>query len=271
MKREPERVHSGSVVRVVVIDYALLSGAQQTAIRRRLEALFGEVTADVFEEERIVVDTDDGVALCLLGDPENALFAALGLRERLRGDTLAGSGPSAFRIGITFCPVKVETTRDGRSRLASDDRRQAHEVLSAARPGQIVASESFFGATARGAPGYAQLFRRLESVAGGRTMDNQPVYEVMTPGQGANTTRTGNAAPPDSPSTELIAYHTGWERAELTAAAVALAPYVGPRARALVKEAAERATSVTHLYHLLAEAIPTEQDREEFRRVQGLV
>lgn len=255
----------GSVVRVAVAGYGGLPGAQQAAIRARLEALSSAVTADVLEEERVVVDTDDGAALCFLGSPEDALFAALGLRERLRGETLGGSQPLGFRIGVTLGPVKMETAGNGRSRLVNAGRCQSRLVIDAARPGQIVASESFFEVTARAAPVYAPLFRRLEpaTVSGEVGLS---VYEVMAPGQAADP-----ASAPAAPSTELIAYRTGWERAELTAAAIALAPYVGPRARTLVMEAAERATSVTHLYSLLAEALPTERDREAFRRAQGLV
>jgi serine/threonine-protein kinase len=93
----------------------------------------------------------------------------------------------------------------------------------------------------------------------------------VTSGQNDDTTRipeTPQAVV--APSTEMIAYSTGWERAELTAAAMALEPYVGPRARVLVKDAAERASSVKHLYRLLVESIPSARGREEFCRAQGI-
>jgi hypothetical protein len=96
------------------------------------------------------------------------------------------------------------------------------------------------------------------------------VYELMSPAQNAGPAAAPGSPHGNSPSTEMIAYSTGWERAELTAAAIALIPYVGGRARTLVKEAAERASSVAHLYRLLVEQLPTAQARRAFCREQGI-
>jgi len=269
MKEPQDRIWLCSAVRIGIVGYTRLSVTQQAAITARLNVLSNAVTAEVLDDERLVVATEDGVALCFLGDPEDALFAALGMRERLRGESLPGTGPVRVRIGIHLGPVRLVRDREGRLIPASDGLRCTEQVMGRAEPGQILASRSFFEVNDSLTQGYAQLFRRLALKHDVHT-DEFSVYEVMAPGQSADTTRFQDSSRIDSPSTEMIAHTTGWERAELTAAAVALAPYVGPRARALVKAAAERATSVAHLYRLLAESIPIAQDREEFCRAQGI-
>ncbi len=269
MKDQQERNWLCSVVRIGIVDYAQLTREQQAEIKDRLHALSNKVVYGVLEDERMVIPTGDGVALCFLGDPEDALFAALGLRERLREESPTGSNPVRVRIGIHLGPVKLARVREGGSMPSEDGFRCAEQVMSYAEPGQILASRSFYEVNANMTQVYAQLFRHLTPKQDART-DEFSVYEVVSPGQAADTTRFQDSPRIDSPSTEMIAHTTGWERAELTAAAVAIAPYVGPRARTLVKSAAERATSVTHLYRLLAESIPTAQDREEFCRAQGI-
>jgi len=269
MKEQQDRIWLCSVVRIGIVGYAQLSEAQQAAIKARLNALSNLVTAEVLDDERMVVATGDGVALCFLGEPEDALFAALGLRERLREESPTGSDPVRVRIGIHLGPVKLARVREGHSPPSDDGLRCAEQVMGYAEPGQILASRSFFDVNANLTQGYAQLFRHLVPKNDART-DEFSVYEVVVPGQGADTVRAQDPPHVDSPSTEMIAYTTGWERAELTAAAVALAPYVGPRARALVKVAAERTTNVSDLYRLLAESIPTAQGRKEFCRAQGI-
>ena len=269
MKEQQERVWLCSVVRIGIVGYDQLTVAQQAATKARLNALSNLVASEVLEDERMVVATGDGVALCFLGDPEDALFAALGLRERLREEYPTSTNPARVRIGIHLGPVKLARVREGGSMPSEDGLRCAEQVMRYAEPGQILASRSFFEVNANMTQVYAQLFRHLTPKQDART-DEFSLYEVVSPGQGADTTRFQDSPRIDSPSTEMIAHTTGWERAELTAAAVALAPYVGPRARALVKAAAERATSVAHLYRLLAESIPIAQDREEFCRAQGI-
>jgi len=269
MKEQQDRIWLCSVVRIGIVGYAKLSVAQQAANKARLNAVSNLVAAEALDDERMIVATDDGVVLCFLGDPKDALFAALGLREQLREESPTGSDSVRVRIGIHLGPVKLARVREGHSTTSDDGLRCAEQVMGNAEPGQILVSRSFFDVNANLTQGYAQLFRPLVPKNDARS-DESSVYEVVTPGQGADSVRAQDPPHVDSPSTEMIAYSTGWERAELTAAAVALAPYVGTKARALVKLAAERTTNVSDLYRLLAESIPTAQGREEFCRKQGI-
>jgi serine/threonine-protein kinase len=57
-----------------------------------------------------------------------------------------------------------------------------------------------------------------------------------------------------------------WDPAVLDGAREALAAYLGPLARVLVRRASARARNAGELYELLAREIPSETDREAFRR-----
>jgi hypothetical protein len=88
--------------------------AERTAARAWLRGQIAAVVAAVPEHERLLVDTADGVAVCFLGDPEDALFAATELRTRLQSASAPGAVPQRFRIGIHVGPIRVIRNADGR-------------------------------------------------------------------------------------------------------------------------------------------------------------
>jgi hypothetical protein len=268
MNQRREESWLSSIVYLDMVESARPPGVPQAVSKARLHALIDAAMSVVRDTDRLVTETGSGIALCLLGDPEDALSAAAGVRERLRDQRPADT--LRVRIGIHLGKVKVSKSPDGRFSAAGDSLGDARCVSGFAAPGQILASQPFYEMFTSLSPGSAQRFRRL-----GPKHDDHgreySLYEFVMPGQNDDTTRipeTPQAVV--APSTEMIAYSTGWERAELTAAAMALEPYVGPRARVLVKDAAERASSVKHLYRLLVEFIPTARGREEFCRAQGI-
>jgi class 3 adenylate cyclase len=64
-----------------------------------------EIIEHVAKTDRVTLDTGDGVALCFLGDPEDALVAATALRDRLH--TQQGESRLRLRVGINIGPVRV--------------------------------------------------------------------------------------------------------------------------------------------------------------------
>jgi serine/threonine-protein kinase len=79
---------------------------------------------------------------------------------------------------------------------------------------------------------------------------------------GGAPTRERRATPSAPPTTPVAE----WELGVLDRAREDLAPYVGPLARVLVRRAAARARDARELYELLARDIPSDADREAFRR-----
>jgi hypothetical protein len=262
-----------SVVCVGAVGDAQRSVGERAATQAWVLEQIAAVVAEVRENERILVETGDGAVVCFLGDPEDALFATTDLRARLLVGPPLQAAATRFAIGVNVGPIKVMKSPDGRLNPVGDGISNAQHVMGFAAPGQILVSRSFYEVIACLSNGYAQLFHYL-GLKNDERVRELPVYEVMAAGGGADTTRVVNAAPSvppnNAPSTEYLAYSTGWERAELTAAAIALEPYVGARARSIVKEAAESATSVAQLYRRLVDFIPEGPRRAEFCRANNV-
>ncbi|MBX3666514.1 MAG: hypothetical protein KF834_12585, partial [Burkholderiales bacterium] len=85
-----------SVVFIDIAGYSKKSVAEQLQIKERLNALLAQALAGVPAKDRIILDTGDGAAISFLGDPEEALFLGIALRD---DDTLQ------LRTGINLGPV----------------------------------------------------------------------------------------------------------------------------------------------------------------------
>src|SRR5690606_34973458 len=91
-----------SVVFLDIVEYSRKPVAEQIQLKERLNALLADALANVAPNDRIILDTGDGAALSFLGDPEDALFVSLMLRDALAEQT---TGPGMkMRIGINLGP-----------------------------------------------------------------------------------------------------------------------------------------------------------------------
>jgi len=216
--------------------------------------------------ERLIGHVDDGILLCLAGDPENALSTAMTLHERLCGQQGDVADSVRYRFGMHLGSVTIGRGADGRAQPAGEALTIARQVSRFAAPDQLIASRGFQQVITDLSPGYGPSFRSLGTKHDGHGREYM-IYEIVQPCQGA---AARGVPAPLGPSTQTIAFHTGWEQAELTAATNALTPYVGDQARIVVKEAAERAASVAHFYRLLAQSIPSAEGRQKFCTAHGV-
>ena len=77
----------------------------QTLIRPSVA--LGEAIQDVPGTERVILDTGDGAAICFLGAPEAAMFAALQLCRAFVLDEQEQQPGLRVRLGINLGPVKL--------------------------------------------------------------------------------------------------------------------------------------------------------------------
>src|SRR5262249_38930746 len=96
-------------------------------------------------------------ALCFLGDPEDALFAA----SHLRAGTMAAGPELALRIGINLGPVRVVKDVNGQPNMLGDGINVAQRVMSFAGPNQILASRSDYEIVSRLSQEDTRLFQYL--------------------------------------------------------------------------------------------------------------
>jgi hypothetical protein len=81
MQAATNRTFICSVVFLDIVEYSRKPVAEQIQLKERLNTLLTEALANVAPNDRIILDTGDGAALSFLGDPEDALFVSLALRD----------------------------------------------------------------------------------------------------------------------------------------------------------------------------------------------
>ena len=251
-----------SVVFLDIVGYTERAVTQQIDMKRHLQDLIAEAVSGVPKSERLMVDTGDGAALCFLGDPEEALFAALNLRDRL--SSMDGvDTPFSVRIGINLGPVKVLKSLSGQQNPLGDGINNAQRVMSFAKPNQILVSRSFYDVIACLSQEYSQLFQFL-GTRKDKHVKEHAVYEVRLPDQEATyaTAKAMTEQVDVEKEEELLALT--WNPMLLKAVVHELAPFVGPLAKVLVERAAQQATTPGELYTALADMIPDELEREKF-------
>jgi len=89
------------------------------------------------EDELIILDSGDGAAICVFGDPEDALFAATAIAAELRGSI-------RLRTGINLGPVKVVTDLTGNRNVIGDAINVAQRIMSFANEDEVLISRPYF-------------------------------------------------------------------------------------------------------------------------------
>lgn len=140
----------GSIVFLDVIGYSQKPVAEQIKCKTQLNKLIGDAVESVAEHDRIIIDTGDGVAITLLGSPEDALRIAVGIRDRIAGVGLVPEDlPFHVRIGINLGPVQVVRDINGQFNVIGDGINVAQRVMNFAEPDQILVSRSYYEVASR--------------------------------------------------------------------------------------------------------------------------
>jgi class 3 adenylate cyclase len=168
-----------SIVFLDIVDYSKRVGQEQLVLKERFNGLIAEVIRDIAQNDRVLIDTGDGVALCFMGDPEDALFVVMNLRDRLRTPENQALGLTV-RIGINLGPVRLIHDINDRPNVIGDGINVAQRVMSFAEPNQIMVSRSYYEVVSR----LSQEYTRLFNYAGARTDKHVREHEVYAVGPG---------------------------------------------------------------------------------------
>jgi hypothetical protein len=180
-----------SVVFLDVVEYSRKPVAEQIFFKERLNTLLTEALASVAPNDRIILDTGDGAALSFLGDPEDALYVSLALREAVQMPQPPGP-ELKIRLGINLGPVRLVKDINGQPNIIGDGINVAQRVMGFSQPGQIIVSRSFFEVVSCLSEGYGKLFR----YEGARTDKHVREHEIYTvQATTASLQRTGLASP----------------------------------------------------------------------------
>jgi hypothetical protein len=174
-----------SVVFVDLVDYSKKPVVEQLAIKDHFTAQLSEGLKDVAINDRIVLDTGDGAAMSFLGDPEDALFVGMSLRDTMKALAAAQAGaaamkdPCSIRIGINLGPIKLVRDINGQPNIVGDGINVAQRIMSFAQPGQILVSRSYYDVVSCLSDEYGKLF----SYDGSRTDKHVREHDVYVVGE----------------------------------------------------------------------------------------
>jgi class 3 adenylate cyclase len=141
-----------SVLFLDIAEYSRHSVDAQVRQKQQLNALIVDALERVRQWDRVILDTGDGAAVAFIGDPEDALVAAITVR--------AGAGALPLRMGIHLGPVRLVKDLNGQTNIVGDGINAAQRVMSFSEPGQLLVSRSFYDVVARMSDEHARLFTR---------------------------------------------------------------------------------------------------------------
>lgn len=161
-----------SVLFLDLVEYSRKPVAEQMTLKERFNLLLREALKGVAPNDRIVLDTGDGAAVTFLGDPEDALFMALSLRDAMHAESETQG--LRLRSGINLGPVKLVKDVNGRPNIIGDGINVAQRIMGFAAPGQVLVSRSYYEVVSRLSDDYVRLF----SYEGSRTDKHVREHEV---------------------------------------------------------------------------------------------
>lgn len=179
-----------SVFFLDIVGYSKKSVTGQISLKERFNLYLTDAIQDVPIADRIILDTGDGAAINFLGDIEEALKAALSLREKLIGEPPDIEHPLQVRMGINLGPVRLVRDINGQPNIVGDGINVAQRVMGFADASQILVSRSYFDAVSRISPQYAGMFH----FQGSRTDKHVREHEVYAIGYPGDKESAGKAA-----------------------------------------------------------------------------
>ena len=189
-----------SVLFLDIVEYSKKSVAGQISLKDRFNSYLSAAIRDVPMTDRIILDTGDGAAINFLGDVEDALKAALSLRESLLNEEPDVDHPLLVRMGINLGPVRLVRDINGQPNIVGDGINVAQRVMGFADAAQILVSRSYFDAVSRLSPQYAGMFHYQGSRTDKHVREHE-VYAIGYPGD--KTTHRRISAPTDAEPDEI--------------------------------------------------------------------
>jgi class 3 adenylate cyclase len=167
-----------SVVFIDIVEYSRKAVAEQIRLKEQLNALLAEALKDVAANDRVILDTGDGAAISFVGDPEDALFVCIALRDAVATPPPGTAVPLQMRIGINLGPVKLVQDLNGQPNIIGDGINVAQRIMGFAQPNQILVARSYYEVVSCLSDAYAKLFQ----YEGSRTDKHVREHEVYAVG-----------------------------------------------------------------------------------------
>ena len=221
-----------SVLFLDIVEYSRKPVAEQLELKQAFNKVLAAALEQVPARDRIILDTGDGAAVTFMGDPEDALFASIAVRDQ------AGGVP--VRLGVNLGPVRLVKDLNDQINIIGDGINVAQRVMSFARPGQLLVSRSFYEVVSCLSRDYARMFQH----EGARTDKHVREHEVYSVAAGSGAARRiGDTLADTAPASAPLVWLEGSGPLGLRRSALAVASLVfltlvagGVGARAVLQE-----------------------------------
>jgi class 3 adenylate cyclase len=229
-----------SVLFLDIVEYSKKPVAEQLELKQAFNRILTQALEQVPARDRIILDTGDGAAVTFMGDPEDALFASIAVRDH------AGGVP--IRLGVNLGPVRLVKDLNDQINIIGDGINVAQRVMSFARPGQLLVSRSFYEVVSCLSRDYARMFQH-EGARTDKHVREHEVYSVVAASGTARRIGDTIAEAPATPAPLLWLEGSGplgLRRSAIAAASLIFLTAVagGVGARALMAEEAPSAAAV---------------------------
>ena len=220
-----------SVLFLDIAEYSKKAVADQLQLKQAFNLVLGKALEEVPARDRIILDTGDGAAVTFMGDPEDALFAAMSVRD-MSATLPATAGMLGHglpvRLGVNLGPVRLVKDLNGQMNIIGDGINVAQRVMSFSRPGQLLVSRSFYEVVSCLSRDYLTLFRH----EGSRTDKHVREHEVYSVGGAPASRRVAESASQVSGGSKISAWFAatgplGLRRSALFAAPAAFLMLMG--------------------------------------------
>ena len=245
-----------------IVGYTKHSVDQQMMLKQSFSTLVTDALRGLPKEDCIKLDTGDGLAMCYLGAPEDVLYIAIGLRDAFVDISAVCETCYSVRMGINLGPVKILEDINGQRNAIGDGINAAQRIMSFARPNQLLVSRAYYEVISCLSEDNPKMFAYF-GVHSDKHVRKYDVYEVLANQNGVRTVAGEDNEEPAAACAGPVQGENLDERI-LRIVQEQLARVIGPMAGILVKRAMRKSSSVEELYQLLAEEIPTPQERERF-------
>ncbi len=253
-----------SVLFMDIVGYTKLDADGQFGVRKHFYAAVDEELNSYSKEDIITLDAGDGMAVCYLGDPEDLLLTALGLKESFNN---IESSDSAYhyevRMGINLGPVKIAELQ-GEKRVIGDAINVANRIMGFAGPNQLYVSRSYFEVVSHVSKEYLKLFDFL-GVREDKHVRKHEVYAISSDKkQDDNNANPREEVLVESVKQEAVQAASEFDETILSQLAQKLSEHIGPMGAIIVKKKAQKASSLNNLCEMLSEEIDEQAGRVAF-------
>ena len=148
-----------SVLCVDIVGHSRKPDADQIRQKEHFNQLVEAALSAVPKNDRAILDTGDGAAIAFFGAPEDALTAALLIRDGISDDNrLHLHHPFELRMGINLGPVRVVRDINDIFNIVGDGLNASQQLMSFAAPNRILVSRSYYEIVAPGNDDVIRLF-----------------------------------------------------------------------------------------------------------------